>query len=64
LIVGAREGEMEGFFYQDVIGAFKDNIGLYSLRIGRTINIECPLVFGGDMLERLCKKCHHGKCKG
>jgi len=51
LIVGGLEGKMEGFFDEDVVGAFKDNVGTCPLRIRRTINKKCPLVFFGDVLE-------------
>ena len=42
---------MKGFFYEDVVGAFKDNTGTCPLCIRRTINIKCPQVFFGGVLQ-------------
>ena len=42
---------MEGFFNEDVVGAFKKNTDPCPLRIRRTINIKCPLVFFRGVLQ-------------
>jgi len=51
LIVRCPEGEIEGFFDKDVVGAFKDNTGTCPLSVRRTINIKHPLVFFQCVLQ-------------